>query len=128
MVSSRSSCNNNILEIKTSKALLKYSKHLCYHEEYRVMAKEIHKSMGENSPGALHEGVYAMLGGPNFETVAELRMLKICGVDAVGKFFFYFTCHIFHRVHPSHPPFEWHIGQFLCKKVMLYTIFMNFSS
>ena len=30
------------------------------------------------------QGVYAMLGGPNFETVAELRMLRICGVDAVG--------------------------------------------
>merc|ERR1711963_467154 len=29
----------------------------CYDKEYRVMAKEIHKSMGENSPGALHEGV-----------------------------------------------------------------------
>ena len=25
-----------------------------------------------------------MLGGPNFETPAELRMLKLCGVDAVG--------------------------------------------
>ena len=33
----------------------------------------------------LHQGVYAMLGGPNFETVAELKMLRICGVDAVGK-------------------------------------------
>ena len=33
----------------------------------------------------IHEGVYAMLGGPNFETVAELKMLRICGVDAVGK-------------------------------------------
>jgi len=33
----------------------------------------------------LHEGVYAMLGGPNFETVAELKMLKVCGVDAIGK-------------------------------------------
>jgi len=25
-----------------------------------------------------------MLGGPNFETPAELRMLKMCGIDAVG--------------------------------------------
>ena len=33
----------------------------------------------------MHQGVYAMLGGPNFETVAELKMLRICGVDAVGK-------------------------------------------
>ena len=57
----------------------------CYDKEYREMAKEIHKSMGKDAPGDLHEGVYAMLGGPNFETVAELRMLKICGVDAVGK-------------------------------------------
>ena len=32
----------------------------------------------------IHEGVYTMLGGPNFETVAELRMLRTCGVDAVG--------------------------------------------
>ena len=33
----------------------------------------------------LHQGVYAMLGGPNFETVAELKMLRVCGVDAVGE-------------------------------------------
>jgi hypothetical protein len=26
-----------------------------------------------------------MMGGPNFETPAELRMLKFQGVDAVGK-------------------------------------------
>ncbi len=37
----------------------------------------------------LKEGTYTMLGGPNFETPAELRMLRTCGVDAVGKGFFY---------------------------------------
>ncbi|XP_012541707.1 purine nucleoside phosphorylase isoform X1 [Monomorium pharaonis] len=32
----------------------------------------------------VHEGVYTCLGGPNFETVAELKMLRMVGVDAVG--------------------------------------------
>ncbi|XP_012278902.1 purine nucleoside phosphorylase isoform X2 [Orussus abietinus] len=32
----------------------------------------------------VHRGVYTCLGGPNFETVAELKMLRMVGVDAVG--------------------------------------------
>ena len=32
----------------------------------------------------IKEGVYAYLGGPSYETVAELRFLKVAGVDAVG--------------------------------------------
>lgn len=59
----------------------------CYDIRWRQLAQNVYKNI-ENQvpgqPGKLHEGVYTMLGGPNFETVAELRMLKICGVDAVG--------------------------------------------
>ncbi|VEN63988.1 unnamed protein product [Callosobruchus maculatus] len=31
-----------------------------------------------------HEGVYACVGGPNYETIAECNMLKIVGVGSVG--------------------------------------------
>lgn len=45
-------------------------------------AKNIAKEIGlENN---IHEGIYTCLGGPNFETIAELRMLKMLGADSVG--------------------------------------------
>lgn len=31
-----------------------------------------------------HEGVYAFVGGPNYETRAECRLLRILGADVVG--------------------------------------------
>lgn len=53
-----------------------------YDKELRDQGKIIAKEIGlENN---IHEGVYACLGGPNYETIAELKMLKMVGVDTVG--------------------------------------------
>jgi purine-nucleoside phosphorylase len=32
----------------------------------------------------IHQGVYAMMSGPSYETPAEIRMLRTLGADAVG--------------------------------------------
>ncbi|XP_066992760.2 purine nucleoside phosphorylase [Anabrus simplex] len=53
-----------------------------YDLELRNIAKEVAVDMGITN--IVREGVYTCVGGPNFETVAELRMLKVCGIDAVG--------------------------------------------
>jgi purine-nucleoside phosphorylase len=47
-----------------------------YHELARQAAQEANIEM--------REGVYACLAGPSFETPADLRFLKLAGVDAVG--------------------------------------------
>ena len=47
-----------------------------YTEELRRLAHEVDKD--------LREGVYVAVAGPNFETPAELRMLRRWGADAVG--------------------------------------------
>jgi purine-nucleoside phosphorylase len=47
-----------------------------YTEELRTLAHSV-------DPG-LHEGVYVAVAGPNYETPAELRMLRRFGADAVG--------------------------------------------
>lgn len=38
----------------------------------------------QSTPLRLHEGVYAMMPGPCYETPAEVRMLRTLGADAVG--------------------------------------------
>jgi purine-nucleoside phosphorylase len=47
-----------------------------YTEELRDIAKSVDAD--------LREGVYVGVAGPNFETPAELRMLRGFGADAVG--------------------------------------------
>jgi purine-nucleoside phosphorylase len=55
------------------------------------MSKAYDRELGEFARQAakengipLHEGVYAGLAGPSFETPADLRFLQLTGVDAVG--------------------------------------------
>ena len=38
-----------------------------------------------NLDSVVKEGIYTMVGGPNYETVAELKLLSLLGVDSVGK-------------------------------------------
>jgi len=51
-----------------------------YAREYREIAKEA----GEEIGLALAEGVYAAVGGPSYETPAEIRYLRTIGADLVG--------------------------------------------
>ncbi len=42
------------------------------------------RAVAEKSGMPLHEGVYAGLRGPQYETPAEIQMLRVIGADAVG--------------------------------------------
>merc|ERR1712013_212946 len=53
-----------------------------YNKTYRDMARKVARDL--NLDGIVRQGVYAMVGGPNYETVAELKMLRELGVDSVG--------------------------------------------
>ncbi len=46
--------------------------------------REQFRSAAASSGMPLHEGVYAGLRGPQYETPAEIRMLRTLGADAVG--------------------------------------------
>jgi purine-nucleoside phosphorylase len=52
---------------------------------YSAQLRALAHSIAASSPEImLHEGVYTMVGGPNYETGAELRFLRAIGTDAVG--------------------------------------------
>ena len=53
-----------------------------YDAGLRQLAKDIGKELGYSE--FLREGTYVMVGGPSFETPAELRLLSGC-CDVVGK-------------------------------------------
>ncbi|XP_018611291.1 purine nucleoside phosphorylase 4a isoform X2 [Scleropages formosus] len=53
-----------------------------YDKGLRRLAFDICKTLGISR--FVREGVYCMVGGPNFETIAEARLLHKLGVDAVG--------------------------------------------
>lgn len=51
-----------------------------YSREYRLIAKEVAAEQGLE----IAEGIYMALQGPNYETPAEIRMMRALGADAVG--------------------------------------------
>lgn len=51
---------------------------------YDAAWRELFRSQAAASGMTLHEGVYAGLRGPQYETPAEVRMLRGLGADAVG--------------------------------------------
>jgi purine-nucleoside phosphorylase len=51
-----------------------------YDPALRRLALQVAANLGLE----LHQGVYCGLGGPTFETPAEVRFLRLIGVDAVG--------------------------------------------
>ncbi|ESO93590.1 hypothetical protein LOTGIDRAFT_161701 [Lottia gigantea] len=53
-----------------------------YDDQLIKQAKAIAQELGYGP--VLREGVYIMIGGPTFETVAESRLLRNWGADAVG--------------------------------------------
>ncbi len=51
---------------------------------YDPALRALAKSVAQQLPIELREGIYAAVAGPSFETAAELRMLRLLGGDAVG--------------------------------------------
>lgn len=54
-----------------------------YDPDLLSLAMESAQELGFQS--FVHAGVYCMLAGPSYETIAESRVLQALGADAVGK-------------------------------------------
>jgi purine-nucleoside phosphorylase len=53
-------------------------------DAYDPALRALARDAAQRGGVALHEGVYAWMLGPQFETPAEIRMLRTLGADAVG--------------------------------------------
>ena len=53
-------------------------------EVYDGASRDAFRDLATRQGMDLHEGVYAGLRGPQYETPAEIRMLRVMGADAVG--------------------------------------------
>ncbi|MDD5200476.1 MAG: purine-nucleoside phosphorylase [Terrimicrobiaceae bacterium] len=53
-------------------------------DAYSARLREIFRQAATEARIPLHEGVYASLSGPQYETPAEVRMLRTLGADVVG--------------------------------------------
>lgn len=56
---------------------------------YSIKLRQLAKNFANAEKISLHEGIYGMAGGPQYETPAEIRFLRVIGVDAIGMS----TCH-----------------------------------
>ena len=51
---------------------------------YTLRLRQLAEKVASAQGLRLQKGVYAVLSGPNFESPAEIRMLRMLGIDAVG--------------------------------------------
>ena len=58
--------------------------HPGFSEHWSPRLQDVARATASQQGRTLHEGVYACMPGPNYETPAEVRMLRTFGADAVG--------------------------------------------